>query len=147
MFSERPNDLLSTQRSGALRRGETNVQVLILVQNALMGAALKMVVDDYATGVQVGIINKAGDGMIDWTNKGERAATLPEAVHEAEFIILSHQDSWVIFEIKELAKEKLLLGVFAETAAIPTSSISLGLFQEMWPQIAEVVRTRLQTTP
>jgi len=143
VFSERPNDLLSTQRSGALRRGELNVRILIVTQEATIGTGMKLVVDSHATKIQVLVIQTLEGGAMDWTNEGGSSITLPEAIREAELIIIYHPDNRIAVEVKKQAGDKLLLPVFGESA-IPISSISIDLFHEMWPRIAEAFRAKLE---
>ncbi len=119
------------------------MRVLIVTQQATIGTGMKLVVDGHATKIQVLVIQTLEDGAIDWTSKEGEPITLPEAIDEAQVIIISHPNSDVVTEVRDQSGDKIVFGVFTEFP-IPISSMPLNLFREMWPQIAEALQAKLR---
>lgn len=115
------------------------MKVLIVAETATLATVMEMRAE---SGLVFIVSTKEAGGLV-WRSTANQTTSLVEAVAEADLIIISHSDSEVVAWIKELADEKLLLGVFPESAVNPISSISLGMFQEMWPKIAEAAEAKL----
>lgn len=117
-----------------------DMKVLIVAETAV----LAMMMEARAECGLVFIVSAKEAGGLIWRSTANQTASLVDAVAEADFVIISHSDSDVVAWICELAGRKLLMGVFPESAVNPISSISLGMFQEMWPQIKEMAEFKIQ---
>lgn len=126
-----------------MRREGTNMRILIVAPGPVSGDLLKWVVISDTTQVRVFSIEEAGSGAIDWTSTEGESMTLPEAIDEAQVIIISHPNSDVVTEVRNQSDDKILFGVFTEFP-IPISSMSLDLFRKMWPEMVRALQTKLQ---
>lgn len=120
------------------------MRVLIVVQDATLGAALKVVVSGYTTDVQVALVT-SGQHVFHVTN--ERGRTIHvDTFEDVDMVVMSHPNLETMDWVERLAQvnKKTLLHVLTGGVAVPFSAITLDLFKEMWPQIAEKVMRKLE---